>query len=1163
MNYKFRDTEPIFFFKRDGTELDPYLDIIENIRVEDNRIFLKESPDKFEKVRIENGSILYSEVDHIDKVSSSPLSYFVDYREGVVYFNGMANNKDMKITYKGIGVLLYPASRIYLNNNLGSGVVETLQDLVDDARDATDGVEEALGKINTAIDNANQSGQYAKEQGDYAKLEASNLSGLKQDVIDATNNANQVSAEAQEKIDEFNANEEIRKANEIVRESNEVIRESNEANRQTNTDNAIKRLDDSIEHLVAKDEYDPSIQYYAKNVVKFSGNGYMCIADAIGIDPTNTSHWKMIVEKGEQGDQGIQGEKGEKGDQGIQGAKGDKGDTGEGFQITKTYSSVEAMNNDFDNPDIKIGDFVLINTDNVEEEDNARLYVKGETQFSYLTDLSGAQGIKGERGEKGDKPTHYWEGTSLRFENPDGTLGEAINLKGEKGDRGLDGTGSVVSVNSVRPELDGNVILSPEDIGASPKDHTHAELHTHTNKDVLDKLTDDNGKLTYNGQSVGSVVSVNGQTGEVVITSTEVGLGNVDNTSDLDKPISTATQTALDDKISKSEKGVAGGVALLNEDGKVVDKDGNLVEGRVSSVNGKTGDVKIGEIIQQDTPPDGIEEGRLWLDTSETAYQGTDFLELENKIITVDGKIANVDNRITEVDGKAVKSINGNLPDEQGNVAIEVGAGSVKSVNSLLPDVDGNVTLTSKEILHITEMTPAKKSTLYPYGISVFNVVDTFEDWKNEILSKTGYTIDGNYTIHIITHRSLGYGHATTRNVYQEVYVYDSAQAQNYLKFNRRMADNALASWRWYKETSVTDVKNETLFLESPMSVQAGKNMYTEIESVNNSVLEHTDDTGKHLQTGEREKINNSLQKGVYNDTNISNLGMYTVSKNIYFYDWDADNSKLDSMYINIPAKNYSGFIKLTLTSTYSVGNAMGGAEVIYHVGKVGTTSYMNQREITAISSTFANGFFIGSPNYQEERLFIPITKAPNTKNPLNIKIDLISAETDIFTMANNITVARDAVISQPHPWTPQTSNYVSKTDRLVRIGDWGTLSDNPSGKFYIASNAYLSNNDLKYSNTHASFGARGLIFDWGAGMLNTLKYFDTGSKATTQNETFVTAEFNVYHSGNAPFKVGSGNPEGVITANMGTIFLNQYGGAGTTLYVKQSGTGNTGWVAK
>lgn len=44
---------------------------------------------------------------------------------------------------------------------------------------------------------------------------------------------------------------------------------------------------------------------------------------------------------------------------------------------------------------------------------------------------------------------------------------------------------------------------------------------------------------------------------------------------------------------------------------------------------------------------------------------------------------------------------------------------------------------------------------------------------------------------------------------------------------------------------------------------------------------------------------------------------------------------------------------------------------------------------------------------------------------------------------------------------------------------------------------------------------------------------------------------------------VGSGSPETVVTANVGSLFLRVNGGASTTLYVKESGTGNTGWVAK
>lgn len=49
------------------------------------------------------------------------------------------------------------------------------------------------------------------------------------------------------------------------------------------------------------------------------------------------------------------------------------------------------------------------------------------------------------------------------------------------------------------------------------------------------------------------VTSVNGMTGDVQITKKTLSIENVDNTSDLDKPVSTATQAALNAKANASD----------------------------------------------------------------------------------------------------------------------------------------------------------------------------------------------------------------------------------------------------------------------------------------------------------------------------------------------------------------------------------------------------------------------------------------------------------------------------------------------------------------------------------------------------------------------------------------------------------------------------------
>ncbi|HEY4096156.1 MAG TPA: hypothetical protein VGM33_11615 [Baekduia sp.] len=44
----------------------------------------------------------------------------------------------------------------------------------------------------------------------------------------------------------------------------------------------------------------------------------------------------------------------------------------------------------------------------------------------------------------------------------------------------------------------------------------------------------------------------------------------------------------------------------------------------------------------------------------------------------------------------------------------------------------------------------------------------------------------------------------------------------------------------------------------------------------------------------------------------------------------------------------------------------------------------------------------------------------------------------------------------------------------------------------------------------------------------------------------------------------GTGDPEGVVAAPVGVVWLREDGGAGSTMYVKESGgSGPSGWVAK
>ena len=150
----------------------------------------------------------------------------------------------------------------------------------------------------------------------------------------------------------------------------------------------------------AETDYVNDAQYV--DIVVNGGATYACTTShhSSAEFTTDAANWVMIAAKG---------------DAGAQGVKGDKGDKGDAFSIAKIYASVAEMNEGFATDDVPQGGFVLINTGNVEDADNAKLYVKDESAYVYLTDLSGSAGIQGPPGEDGADGATGATGTSMRM----------------------------------------------------------------------------------------------------------------------------------------------------------------------------------------------------------------------------------------------------------------------------------------------------------------------------------------------------------------------------------------------------------------------------------------------------------------------------------------------------------------------------------------------------------------------------------------------------------------------------------------------------------------------------------------------------------------------------------------------------------------------------
>lgn len=171
---------------------------------------------------------------------------------------------------------------------------------------------------------------------------------------------------------------------------------------------------------------------------------------------------------------------------------------GDAFTIVKTYPSIKAMEDDYNNPEVKTGQFVMIDTGDVENEEDSRLYLKGNTEWKFISDLSGAQGIQGLSAYQ-VAVQHGFEGTedewliSLKGEKgetgPKGDKGDT----GEKGEKGDPGSDASVTKQNVEAVLTGDITSHNHDSRYISKSNTStytptADYHPATKKYVDDTV---------------------------------------------------------------------------------------------------------------------------------------------------------------------------------------------------------------------------------------------------------------------------------------------------------------------------------------------------------------------------------------------------------------------------------------------------------------------------------------------------------------------------------------------------------------------------------------------------------------------------------------------------------------------------------------------------
>jgi hypothetical protein len=127
-----------------------------------------------------------------------------------------------------------------------------------------------------------------------------------------------------------------------------------------------------------------------------------------------------------------------------------------------------------------------------------------------------------------------------------------------------------------------------------------------------------------------------------------------------------------------------------------------------------------------------------------------------------------------------------------------------------------------------------------------------------------------------------------------------------------------------------------------------------------------------------------------------------------------------------------------------------------------------------------------------------------------------------------------------------------------VRLGTTNNINTFRLQFFGSSGNGYVRN-----------YGGN-VLYEVPTGSYHNFQFRDAGTGTTTSRARLTETSFDVLNGlrigaigvGGVLIRSGAGSPEGVLTANIGSMYLRTDGGTGTTLYSKESGTGSVGWVS-
>lgn len=493
------------------------------------------------------------------------------------------------------------------------------------------------------------------------------------------------------------------------------------------------------------------------------------------------------------------------------------------------------------------------------------------------------------------------------------------------------------------------------------------------------------------------------------VTKTQVGLGNCDNTSDADKPVSTAQQTALDGKVDKNAAITAATKCKITYDAKgLVTAGADLQQSDIPALNL----TKISDVTSTYTEVNQLHEsGAVKADFEKLHAITADAAELN----ILDGVTAST-SEINTLDGLTASTAELNILDGATVTTAELNVlDGITASTTELNYCDGVTSAIQTQFDNITDVIPAAASDTNQLADKNFvnssiatntaNFIGTFNSVA-DLEAYSGTLTNNDYAFVIVTD-SLG------NNAYDR-YKYTTATTPASWVFEYELNNSSFTSDQWAAinslitaDTKVTHTANTAIGNSTtPVYIDASGNATALSCTLATSVpvgAVFTDTTYAFSTGSANGTIAVSVNGGAATDVSVKGLGSaaYTSSGD---YATAAQGTKADSAVQSVTTGSSNGTISVdgTDVSVYGLGSAAYTASSAY------ATSSQGAKADSAIQSVKVNGSALTPDANKAVDVTVP------TVNNSTITIQKNGSTVDTFNLNQataktiNITVPTD-----------------------------------------------------------------------------------------------------------------------------------------------------------